>query len=404
MKSSTRIVSTSSILVLAMCLPAAAQRSQPGSAPSSAPSSRPSTPTVQPSIPSPGTNFPSTQTQRQVLYISGAVVMQDGTPPPEPVAIERVCGGAAHKEGYTDSKGRYQIQLGQNFELQDVSESSNVSSGLGGMNAGSGFGNPVGGVNPRDLIGCEVRAMLPGFQSSTAMIRVEGAFGEIRMDTITLQRLGGGEGTTISLTTMQAPKNARKAYEKAQKDVTKNNFKDAEKELTKAVEEYPKFAAAWALLGMIHQGNKQNDEASKDFQQAINSDPQYAKPYFGLAVIAATQQNWKDTVRMSEQVNRLAPLAYPEAYFFGGVASYNLGNMDDAERNMRKFISLDNEHRRPVAALYLGDILARKQDFAGAAQQAKAYLALAPNAPNSESVRAKLKQLEQLSAAPAKPQ
>jgi regulator of sirC expression with transglutaminase-like and TPR domain len=78
--------------------------------------------------------------------------------------------------------------------------------------------------------------------------------------------------------------------------------------------------------------------------------------------------------------------------------------MDDAERNMRKFISLDSEHRRPVAALYLGDILARKQDFAGAAEQAKAYLALAPNAPNSDSVREKLKQLEQLSAAPAKSQ
>lgn len=408
MKSSTRIVSAASILVFSMCLPVVAQRSQPGSAPSSSPSSRPSTPTVQPSIPSPGSNFPSTQTQRQILYISGSVVMQDGTPPPEPVAIERVCGGAAHKEGYTDSKGRYQIQLGQNFELQDVSESSNVSSGLGGMNGGSGLGNQagmgMGGVSQRDLIGCEVRAMLPGFQSSTAMIRVEGAFGEIRMDTITLQRLGGGEGTTISLTTMQAPKNARKAYEKAQKDVGKDNLKDAEKELTKAVEEYPRFAAAWALLGMIHQGNKQVDEASKDFQQAINADPQYAKPYFGLAVIAATQQNWKDTVRMSQQVNRLAPLAYPEAYFFGGVANYNLGNMDDAERNMRKFISLDNEHRRPVAALYLGDILARKQDFAGAAEQAKAYLALAPNAPNSENVREKLKQLEQLSAAPAKQQ
>jgi regulator of sirC expression with transglutaminase-like and TPR domain len=78
--------------------------------------------------------------------------------------------------------------------------------------------------------------------------------------------------------------------------------------------------------------------------------------------------------------------------------------MDDAERNMRKFISLDNEHRRPIAALYLGDILARKQDFAGAVEQAKAYLALAPNAPNSDSVREKLKQFEQLSAAPAKSQ
>ncbi len=407
MKSSIRIVSISSVMAAMMCVSAAAQRSSGGSS-SSAPTSggRTPAPSVQPSIPSPGTNFPNPSTQRQILYISGAVVMQDGTPPPEPVAIERVCGGAAHKEGYTDSKGRYQIQLGQNFEMQDVSESSNVSSGLGGISGGSGFGNPagmgMGGVNPRDLIGCEVRAMLPGFQSSTAMIRVEGAFGEIRMDTITLQRLGGGEGTTISLTTMQAPNNARKAYEKAQKDVTKNNLKDAEKELTKAVQEYPKFAAAWALLGMIHQDNKQIDQASNDYQQAINADPQYAKPYFGLAMIAANQQNWKETVRLSNQVNRLAPLAYPEAYFFGGVANYNLGNMDDAERSMRKFISLDSEHRRPVAALYLGDILARKQDFAGAAEQAKAYLALAPNAPNSQSVREKLKQLEQLSASPAK--
>lgn len=407
MKSSIRIVSISSALAAMMCLPAVAQRSSGGSSPGNAPTgARPSTPTAQPNIPSPGTNFPNPTTQRQMLYISGSVMMQDGTPPPEPVAIERVCGGAAHKEGYTDSKGRYQIQLGQNFEMQDVSESSNVSSGLGGMSGNSGFGNPsgMGGVNPRDLIGCEIRAMLPGFQSSTAMIRVEGAFGEIRMDTITLQRLGGGEGTTISLTTMQAPSNARKAYEKAQKDLTKNNLKDAEKELTKAVQEYPRFAAAWALLGMIHQSNKQLDQASNDFQQSINADSQYAKPYFGLAIIAATQQNWKDTVRMSNQVNRLAPLAYPEAYFFGGVANYNLGNMDDAERNMRKFISLDNEHRRPIAALYLGDILARKQDFAGAVEQAKAYLALAPNAPNSDSVREKLKQFEQLSAAPAKSQ
>jgi Tfp pilus assembly protein PilF len=408
MKSSIRIVSISSVVAAVMCVPAVAQRSSGGSSSgSSAPSGgRPSTPGVQPNIPSPGTNFPNPTTQRQILYISGSVVMQDGTAPPEPVAIERVCGGAAHKEGYTDSKGRYQIQLGQNFEMQDVSESSNVSSGLGGMSGNSGFGNPsgMGGVNPRDLIGCEIRAMLPGFQSTTAMIRVEGAFGEIRMDTITMQRLGGGEGTTISLTTMQAPNNARKAYEKGQKDLAKNNLKDAEKELTKAVQEYPRFAAAWALLGMIHQSNKQVDQASNDFQQAINADSQYAKPYFGLAMIAATQQNWKDTVRLSDQVNRLAPLAYPEAYFFGGVASYNLGNMDDAERNMRKFISLDSEHRRPVAALYLGDILARKQDFAGAAEQAKAYLALAPNAPNSDSVREKLKQLEQLSAAPAKSQ
>jgi len=390
------------VVIFVFCVTMAAQRSgSPG--PSTTGGTRTNTPSSTPNLPQPGNGYPNTQTERQVLYISGTVVLQDGTPPPEPVAIEKVCGGSAHKEGYTDSKGHYQIQLGQNFELQDVSESG--SSGGFGMGSRSGMGAPgngLGGVNPRELIGCELRAMLPGFQSSSVMIRVEGSFGEIRMDTITMQRLGGGSGTTISLTTMQAPNTARKAYEKAQKDISKDNFKDAEKELDKAVQEFPKFAAAWALLGMIHQSFHQLDQATKEYSQAIASDPQYAKPYFGLAVIAANQQNWKDTVRYSEQVNRLAPLAYPEAYFFSGVANFNLGSMDDAERNIRKFLSLDSEHRKPMAVLYLGDILARKQDFAGAVEQAKAYLAIAPNAPNSASIREKLKQLEQLNSTPQK--
>jgi len=47
-------------------------------------------------------------------------------------------------------------------------------------------------------------------------------------------------------------------------------------------------------------------------------------------------------------------------------------------------------------------MLAKKQDFAGAVEQAKAYLAMAPNAPNSPSIREKLKQLEELKDSPPK--
>jgi regulator of sirC expression with transglutaminase-like and TPR domain len=71
--------------------------------------------------------------------------------------------------------------------------------------------------------------------------------------------------------------------------------------------------------------------------------------------------------------------------------------MDDAERNLRKFLTLDTTHRRPMAVLYLGNVLAHKQDFAGAAEQARTYLALAPNASNAATVREKLKEMEQLS-------
>ncbi|MBV9074687.1 MAG: tetratricopeptide repeat protein [Acidobacteria bacterium] len=394
--SSTRLFAF--LLSLAVCLPSVAQRGSTGGAGSTGGSTGArTTPSVTPTTPQPGTNMPNIQNERQILYISGSVVMAQGGAPPEPVAIERVCGGNSHKEGYTDSKGRYQIQLGQNYELQDVSE-TNAGGPFGtGPRTSPGNVGGLGGVNPRDLLGCELRGLLPGFQSSNVMIRVDGSFGEIRMDTIVLQPLGGGSGSTISLTSMQAPGGARHAFDKAEKAVEKDDLKGAEKELNKAVQEYPKFAAAWALLGMVHQSNKQLDEATKDFNQAIAADPQYAKPYLGLAVMSAEQKNWKETLHFTDELTRLAPQAYPESYFYSGVAHYNLGNMDDAEKNMRKFLTLDTSHRRPIAALYLGDILARKQDFAGAAEQARAYLALAPNASNADTVREKLKQMEQLS-------
>lgn len=389
-------------LSLVICVPLTAQRGgssgSSGSSAGSTGSKGPSATTTNlPSTPTVGS--PSTQTERQIMYISGSVVLAQGGPPPEPVAIERVCGGYAHKEGYTDSKGRYQIQLGQNYEIQDVSETNGGGpfGTPGSRSTLASASNPTGGIDPRSLMGCEVRALLSGFQSSSANIRVDGSFGEIRMDTIVLQPLGGGTGSTISLTTLQAPNTARKAYEKGEKDLDKDNLKDAEKELTKAVQEYPKFAAAWASLGMVHQSLNQLDQAEKDYNQSVAADSQYAKPYIGLAVIAASRQDWKQALRMTDQLNRLAPQAYPEAYFIGGVANYHLDNLDDAEKNLRKFMSLDTEHRKPVAALYLGDILTRRQDFAGAAEQARAYLAMAPNASNANDVREKLKQLEQLS-------
>ncbi len=48
------------------------------------------------------------------IVLSGQVTLDDGTPPPEPVLIERVCNGVTRPEGYTGSKGRFSIRLGQN--------------------------------------------------------------------------------------------------------------------------------------------------------------------------------------------------------------------------------------------------------------------------------------------------
>src|SRR5262245_8418685 len=57
--------------------------------------------------PTPRNTNTNTDTLNRPAYLSGKVQMDDGSAPPEPVVIERVCNGHPRAEGYTDSKGRF---------------------------------------------------------------------------------------------------------------------------------------------------------------------------------------------------------------------------------------------------------------------------------------------------------
>src|SRR5260370_4104550 len=65
--------------------------------------SRPTTPTV-PTIPTAPTPKPEGLPGQGIFFLSGKVMLSEGTPPPDPVLIERVCNSNTHPEGYTDSK------------------------------------------------------------------------------------------------------------------------------------------------------------------------------------------------------------------------------------------------------------------------------------------------------------
>ena len=48
---------------------------------------------------------------------------------------------------------------------------------------------------------------------------------------------------------------------------------EAQKNLEKAVEVYPKFSAAWMALGQIHEQRDHLEEAGKAYRQAIAAEP-----------------------------------------------------------------------------------------------------------------------------------
>ena len=82
----------------------------------------------------PGRTTPTTNTNPQQttpntpqsmpvpVPLSGRVMVDDGTPPPETAVIERVCNGNVRTEGYTDRKGYFSIDLGMDRAvMQDAS-------------------------------------------------------------------------------------------------------------------------------------------------------------------------------------------------------------------------------------------------------------------------------------------
>ncbi|HTM49022.1 MAG TPA: tetratricopeptide repeat protein [Bryobacteraceae bacterium] len=355
--------------------------------------------------------------QPRPIFLSGKVMLDDGTPPPDSVVIERVCNGNPRAEAYTDSKGRFSFQLGQNQGvMQDASMSSNRgdfgglgnAGGFGGMNQSDmgGFGTRGGGISERDLMGCEIRAALPGFRSDVVSLSGRRAFDNPDIGTIVLHRMGNVEGLTISATSLQAPKDAKKAYEKSRDLLKKKKTQEAEKELEKAVEIYPKYSVAWYQLGLVREGRNDVEGARKAYGSALAADAKFVKPYHQLAGLSLKEQKWQDVADTTGRLIKLDPVDYPDAYFYNSVANYYLKNYDAAEKSVREAQKLDSRNRIPKTNQLLGVILAEKQDFAGAAEQIKKYLTFLPEGKEAETAKKQLVELEKLTSntAPAQGQ
>lgn len=340
------------------------------------------------------TNPNSTNGNLQPIFVSGHVAIEGGGKLSEPVAIERICNGVTRREGYTDFKGEFQLQIGQNLGFQDASENDpQPMPGNPMPSSGRSLSHQT-----MTLQGCELRAVLAGFQSSTVRLQpIIGDSFQTEVGTIMLTRMGNVKGSAISATSLAAPKEARHAFEKGSKAFFAEKLPEAEKELEKAVRIYPQYAAGWSRLGDVQQRERNLQAAHDSYEKSLQADPQYVNPVFGLALIAIEEKNWKDAAQLTAQVNSLNPYTFPAVLFYNAAANYNLGNFQAAEDSARKFKAADKEHSHPEVLLLLSNLQAQKNDFTGAAQQIRDYLALVPNAANAGELESKAKEYEGLS-------
>lgn len=339
----------------------------------------------------PGNNAP----EQRPIFLSGKVALSDGTPPPDPVNIERICNGMTRVEARTDRKGRFSFELGQTMEFQDAS--SNDQDGFGGRGFG-GYRGPARGPNStlrdNNLFNCELRASLPGYRSDPVSLANIHYMDNPDLGTIILHPIAHIDGLTVSATTALAPKDARKAYEKGLQ-AAKKNPDEAQKNFETAVALYPKYAAAWFALGQINEQRDHDQDARKAYDQAIAADSKFVPPYERLSFIALKESKWQDLADMTDRMLRLNPYDYPAAYYLSGVANLELQRLDVAEKSAREAIRLDPLKKNARAYYVLGLILAQERQFTASAESLRTFLEADPQAKDADFVRKQLTQVEE---------
>ncbi len=331
------------------------------------------------------------------MFLAGKVVTEDGSPIPETIVVELVCHASVRQQVHTFKGGQFNFDLSPHpsSAFLDASVARNDANNVNPFARVPG-GEYTAGGDQVDLSGCEVRANLPGFVSDRIQLGLRRALDRPDIGAIVIKRREGVVGSTVSFTALAAPRKARKAYAKAEKELRKEktNLDKVRKELEKAVQVYPKYATAWHLLGLVRMDHQNEKGARQAFEASIEADENYIRPYLSLVDMEIRAGAWLRISELCGKVVELNPFMVRCRYYHA-VASLNLGRMEAAEASAIK-VQESRDSRFLSGSHYIrGAVLARRGDFESAAEQFRRFLKIAPEGRGAARIKENLVAWEQ---------
>jgi hypothetical protein len=262
----------------------------------------------------------------------GQVVLANGSMPEGLVQIFVVGGGAEKFIAVADSKGRFSFNPG-------------VLSTTGCT---------------RD---CVLRAALEGYRSETKPLAGVNPNGSSKLGKILLQPLSSDTNGLVSVTSGQASKGAKKAYEKGLDEAAKQSWAEAKASLLKATSAYRDYSDAWLTLGILQQSEGDRDGAQKSYAESARADGKFAAP---LILIAG---------------------------LLNALGNLNLKKVDAVEKSATEGLKIDTEHRYLELDYMLGVALSAKHDVDGATKHLQTYIQQSPDGPNAARAKSVLEEL-----------
>ena len=336
----------------------------------------------------------SVSTHSTKIMITGTVKLDDGSPLPGSAAIELICGASGRIVAHTSVLDDFVFLTTPSFgnDSTGITNSWNLLSSSNGDAASGPRGNLSGNTD------CGLRAQLSGFRSSSVSLNNAAAYDGTSIGVIWLHRMAASRENLVSITTLAAPQNARKNFEKGRELARTGKVSDAVSSFQKAVKIDPQFAEAWGGRGFAQYHMNAEDAAGKSVMKAREIDPKLPGIYQILGYIASDRKDWKSAAQYLEEAERLNPTSSALPWYISAVAYYEMHRFNEAEKSIRQEMQIDTERRYRRAQFLLGLILVARNEIVTGTQALREYLASAPDPRDVKTANAMLSRLALIAA------
>jgi len=189
------------------------------------------------------------------------------------------------------------------------------------------------------------------------------------------------------------PERALVHYNNAAEQAKKNDHPAAIEELKLAIKEHPSFMLALNELGVQYLKVNQLQNADEAFQAALKIDPESFPAMINRGIANFMMERYGEAVPILRKALKKNDQSAVGHYFLGQALA-NLGLFDDAEKALLASLTLGKEEMKEahrMLAIIYSSRGAKKQ----AADELETYLKLAPNVPDAEKLREKIRQLRE---------
>ena len=189
------------------------------------------------------------------------------------------------------------------------------------------------------------------------------------------------------------PKPALVHYDDALERARKKDHRGAIEELNLAIKEYPSFSQAFNELGVQYLKLNELENADLAFQGALKIVPDAFAALVNRGIVNVMMKRYGEAVPILRKALKKNDQSAVGHYFLGQALA-NLGMFEQAEKELLTSLELGKEEMKEAHRL-LAIIYASRGEKNQAARELEAYLKLAPDAPDAQQLKDKIRQLRE---------